>query len=87
MPERTRGASDAEARAVWGLLRSSWMLVMRADGKSEKTLKTYRESADQLIAFLASPPPLPGEAARLIDAAKPVTGPRGISPLSICGLS
>jgi hypothetical protein len=43
-----------EARQVLELLVSSWMLALRADGKSGKTLKTYREPADQLIAFLAT---------------------------------
>jgi site-specific recombinase XerD len=44
------------------------MLALRADGKAEKTLKTYRESADQLIEFLASPPSLPDDVVTLLDA-------------------
>jgi hypothetical protein len=55
------------------------MLALRADGKSAKTLKTYRESVDQLIGFLASPPPLPEEVANLLDSAQPVTGPGDIT--------
>ena len=39
-----RAAADAGARQVLELLRNSWMLALRADGKSKKTLKTYRES-------------------------------------------
>ena len=80
MASRTpRPPVDADARQVLELLRNSWMLALRADGKSDKALKTYRESADQLIAFLASPPPLPEETAALLDAARPVTGPRDIT--------
>lgn len=80
MAERTpRAPADAEARQVLELLRNSWMLALRADGKSAKTLKTYRESADQLIGFLASPPPLPEETADLVDSAPPVTGPGDIT--------
>ena len=71
--------ADANARAALELLRNSWVLALRADGKSQKTLKTYRESADQLIAFLASPPRLPAETAALVASARPVTGPRDIT--------
>src|SRR5258708_12217867 len=74
MAERSpKAAVDTEARAALELLRNSWMLALRADGKSKKTLKTYRESVDQLIAFLASPPPLPDETPALVDSARPVT--------------
>ncbi len=80
MAERTpRAPADAEARQVLELLRNSWMLALRADGKSAKTLKTYRESADQLIGFLTSPPPLPEETADLVQSAQPVTGPGDIT--------
>ena len=80
MAERSpKAAVDTEARAALELLRNSWMLALRADGKSKKTLKTYRESVDQLIAFLASPPPLPDETAALVDSARPVTGARDIT--------
>jgi site-specific recombinase XerD len=64
-------------------MRNSWMLALRADGKSEKTLKTYRESADKLIAFLASPPPLPEETARLVDSARAVAGPGHVTALHL----
>ena len=64
MASRTpRAAADTEARQVLELLRNSWMLALRADGKSGKTLKTYGESADQLISFLTNPPPLPEDTA------------------------
>jgi hypothetical protein len=63
MASRTPLAADAEARQVLELLVGSWMLALRADGKSAKTLKTYGESAGQLIAFLSAPPPLPEETA------------------------
>ena len=56
------------------------MLALRADGKSEKTLDSYSEAADQFIGFLTEPPPLPEEAAELLDAARPVTGQRDITP-------
>jgi integrase len=80
MASRTpRAAADAEGREVLELLVSSWMLALRADGKSDKTLKTYRESAGQLVDFLASPPPLPEDTVALLDAAEPVTGPRDIT--------
>jgi site-specific recombinase XerD len=71
--------ADADARAALELLRNSWMLALRADGKSKKTLKTYRESVDQLIRFLASPPALPDETAVLLKAAQRVSGPRDIT--------
>jgi integrase/recombinase XerC len=80
MASRTpRAAAAAEARQVLELLVSSWMLALRADGKSGETLKTYRESAGQLIAFLASPPPLPEETAAVLEAVGPVTRPRDIT--------
>jgi integrase len=56
------------------------MLALRADGKSEKTLDSYSEAADQFIGFLTEPPPLPAEAAELLDVARPVTGPRDVTP-------
>ena len=80
MASRTpRAAADTEARQVLELLRNSWMLALRADGKSGKTLKTYGESADQLISFLTNPPPLPEDTAGLLNLARPVTGPRDIT--------
>jgi integrase/recombinase XerC len=74
-----RAAADADARACLELLRNSWMLSLRACGKSAKTLKTYRESADQLIAFLADPPPMPGETANVLDSQRRVAGPSDIT--------
>jgi integrase len=56
------------------------MLALRADGKSEKTLDTYSEAADQFIGFLTDPPPLPEEVAELLDTARPVIGPPDITP-------
>jgi site-specific recombinase XerD len=35
------------------LLRREWLLVLRGDGKSQKTLKGYGDSLSQLAAFLA----------------------------------
>jgi site-specific recombinase XerD len=74
-----KAAADADAHEALVLLRNSWMLALRADGKSGKTLKTYRESADQLIGFLTSPPPLREETATLLDSMRPVTGPADIT--------
>ena len=59
------------------LLRNSWMLALRADGKSDKTVKTYRDGAGQLTGFLVSPPPLPAETAVLVDSAQPVAAKLG----------
>jgi site-specific recombinase XerD len=76
-------AVDAEARRLLEALRNSWMLALRADGKSDKTLKTYRESATQLIGFLATPPPLPEDVATLLDAEPRVTCPDGITTVHL----
>jgi len=43
-PWTPRAPADTDLRPVLELLRNSWMLTLRADGKSGKTLKTYRES-------------------------------------------
>jgi hypothetical protein len=74
-----RAAADAEGRQVLELLVNSWTLALRADGKSVKTLKTYGESADQLVAFLTDPPPLLEETAALLEAVGPVAGPRDVT--------
>jgi integrase len=74
-----RPPADAGARHVLELLRKSWMLALRADGKSQRTLDTYGEAADQFIAFLAEPPPLPEDVADLLDTTRLVTGPRDIT--------
>lgn len=74
---------DADARQVLDLLRKSWTLALRADGKSARNLDTYGEAADQFIGFLASPPLLDEEIADLIDAAGPVVGPRDITAVHL----
>jgi site-specific recombinase XerD len=80
MADKTPNApADATARATLELLRNSWMLALRAEGKSDRTVETYQASADQLIGFLVSPPPLPEEIASLVDSARPVTSPRDIT--------
>ena len=80
MADRTPQAlADVETRQNLVLLRNLWMLALRADGKSDKTLKTYCEAADQLIDFLASPPPLPEDVADLLDAAGKVTVAQNIT--------
>lgn len=84
VPDRTpKAPAEAEARAILEVLRNSWMLALRADGKSKRTLKTYRESADQFIRFLVAPPPLPDEIAYLVESARPVTGARDITATHI----
>lgn len=74
---------DADARQVLELLRKSWTLALRADGKSVRTLDTYGEAADQFIGFLVRPPLLDDEIADLIDAAGPVIGPRDITAVHL----
>ena len=65
--------ADPDARANLELLRDSWMLALRADHKSGKTLRTYREAADQFISFLTDPPPLAPEISRVLDTAGSVS--------------
>lgn len=80
MADRTpQAAIDAETRQSLEVLHKSWMLALRADGKSEKTLKTYAESSTQFIGFLASPPPLPDDVATLLDAQPKIAGADQIS--------
>lgn len=75
--------ADDEARQVLDVLCNSWMLALRADGKAEKTLQTYRDSAMQLINFLASPPPLPEGIAVLLDGEPRVTDAQDINATHI----
>jgi site-specific recombinase XerD len=75
--------ADVDARQLLELLRKSWMLALRADGKSARTLTTYSEAAEQFVDFLASPPPLPDEVADLIEAAGTVAGPRDITAVHL----
>lgn len=80
MADRTpEAAIDAEGRQSLEVLRNSWMLALRADGKSDKTLKTYAEAANQLIGFLAAPPPVSDDVATLLDAQPRVADPNDIN--------
>jgi site-specific recombinase XerD len=84
VPDRIpKAPAEAKARATLEVLRNSWMLALRADGKSKRTLKTYRESADQFVRFLVAPPPLLDEIAYLVESAPPVTGARDITATHI----
>jgi len=69
----------ADARAELEQLRASWLLHPRTEHKSEKTRLTYRDAADQFIAFLADPPDgLDEELTAGIEDAPPITGARDV---------
>ncbi len=69
----------ANARAELEQLRASWLLHLRAEHESEKTRLTYRDAADQFIAFLADPPEgLDEELTAGIEDAPPITRARDV---------